>query len=82
MSNNRPIHSIKSGGLDISIWENNFKDNTSYSVTMQRSYKTDDGWKQTNFLRKHDLLLASRLLEKAFDYINDIKVTKPDNDEF
>jgi len=85
MANNRPIHSIKSCGLDVAIWENNFKDGTSYSVTIQRSYKVEsEGWKQTGFLRKTDLLLAARLIEQAFDYINGIKVDKAGttNDEF
>lgn len=69
-----PIHNIRASGIDVAIWENESgKYGVNYSVTIQRNYKTDDGYKSTGFLRKTDLLVASRLLEQAFDFIAGLK---------
>ena len=81
MANNKPIHNIKANGLDVAVWEGDYKGEPTYSVTIQRSYKTDDGYKNTGFLRKTDLLIAGRLLGQAFDYINDIRNTKTNDTE-
>jgi len=81
MASNRPIHSIKANGVEIAIWEGDYKGEPTYSVTLQRSYKTDDGYKNTGFLRKTDLLITSRLLGQAFDYINDIRNAKTNTND-
>jgi hypothetical protein len=68
-----PIKSFKNSGLSVAVWEGDYKGTPTYSVTIQRGYKADDGYKNTEFLRPQDLLLASRLLEQAFDYISTLR---------
>jgi hypothetical protein len=73
---NRPIKNFKSNGIDVAIWQGDFKGEPTYSVTIQRGYKTEKGYENTGFLRPNDLLVASHLLEQAFDYINSLRTTK------
>ena len=44
---------------------------TVYSATLRKSYKTDDGWKNTQFFRGSELFVARHLLELAEKWILD-----------
>ena len=67
----KPTH-IRSGPLDLTIWENtNKNDGTKYKTyNLTRKYKDKkDEWAETTTLRKRDLLPAASILEKAFEDI-------------
>lgn len=64
------------GSLEVSVWENwievDGREVKTFAVSFQRSYKTEkDGWQKTRTLRTGDLLPASNLLTKAYDWINE-----------
>ena len=69
-----PIKSIQSGKVSLSVWENNFDGQTSYSYTIQKSYKDKEGkWQRSGSFGKQDLkdihflvnsLIMSGLLKK------------------
>lgn len=44
---------------------------TSHSVSLRRSYRDGDAWKDTRSLRSDDLLVASHLLQRAYAWISD-----------
>lgn len=44
---------------------------TAYSVSLQRSYKDGETWKDTRSLRRDDLLVASHLLQRAYAWIGE-----------
>lgn len=72
MGKNQPLK-IRDGLLSATIWTNTSKEgNTYYTVTLERSFKDgDDEWQNTNSLNRSDLLAAARLLQKAYDQIEE-----------
>ena len=67
---NAPVKTIRAGNIQVAIWENEYKGQKHYNCTVKKSYKTDDGWKDTDFLGKGDILFAIKALDDAFDFIN------------
>jgi len=70
---NLPAKRFKSSGVEVSVWKNEGKEGSVFfTVSLQRSYKDKEGnWQSTASLRKSDLLVASHLLEKAYDFIDE-----------
>ena len=66
----QPVRTIRSGGLQISIWRNLAENGKIYySVTPQKRYTKDDGqtWESTNsYSPREAVLLANLLTEAAF----------------
>jgi len=67
----QPVRTIRSGGLQISIWRNLTAESGKiyYSVTPQKRYTKDDGqtWESTNsYSPREAVLLANLLTEAAF----------------
>lgn len=45
---------------------------TTYSASVQRSYKDGEGqWKQSHWMRRDDLLVASHVLQRAYAWISE-----------
>lgn len=75
---NKPIKSFYSLGVSASVFRNEAtdsegKDFTTFSCTLNRSYKKDDKTEYTNSLREGDLAIAHALLLKAFFWIQENK---------
>lgn len=62
----RPKKSFRVGYVTAAVWDND----TFYTVTLNRSYKDGDEWKNTDGLGAGDLLNAAKALERAEDWIN------------
>lgn len=65
----KPAHTIRSGGIEVTVWRNNGEKAPWYSVTMKRTYKKGEEWKQTDSYAGDDLLLLSKLLDQAHSWI-------------
>jgi hypothetical protein len=64
------VKHIRVGGVEATIWKNEYDGKTSFSVTLQRSYKDRNGvWKTTYSLRQNDLPKALLALQKAFETV-------------
>ena len=77
MSNNqKPILTIRDGALKASIWENRSDDNKLFhSVTFGRTFTDDAGnAKSASSFTGGDILKLSRLAEKAYDRIAEIRL--------
>jgi hypothetical protein len=63
-----PIKRIKVGnGIRASIWENQSKhDRTWYSVSITRTYRDGDDYKDTTSFRRDDLLFVAKASDMAF----------------
>jgi len=71
---NEPIKKIKSGQIEISVWENDIvkddKPKKFRTATVQKSYTDENGdWKKTNSFTKQDLLVLRTLVDKACEYM-------------
>ena len=60
-----------SGNVQVAVWKKEDGDRPVYSVSLQRSYRTDGEWKKSQTLFPQDLLVAARLLQQAWDWIED-----------
>jgi hypothetical protein len=67
---NKPAHRIRSGVIEVAVWRNESeKGGTWYSVTMSRSYKQGEEWKQSDSFGQDDLLVLAKLLDMAHTWI-------------
>lgn len=64
-----PTQKVKVGSIQVAIWENKGEKGTFQSITMERTYTTDNGktFEHTNSLRKNDLPKAILALQKAYE---------------
>jgi hypothetical protein len=65
----KPVHKIRAGALEVAIWRNDSEKGPFYSVTMNRSYKKGEEWKQADSFGSDDLLLLAKLLDQAHSWI-------------
>jgi len=69
-TNGNVVKHIRVGGVECTVWKNVYGEKTSFSVTLQRSYKDRNGaWKTTHSLRQNDLPKALLALQKAFETV-------------
>ena len=67
--NNAPAAKFRIGYVSATVWENA----EFYSVTLTRSYKDGEDWKDNGSLNHSDLLNAARVLERAEVWISEQK---------
>lgn len=78
-SENRPVVSFgpypaSSGMIEVAVWRKMIQtqdngERATYSVSFQRSYHDEDGWKNTKTLFGHDIPVLLLALQKAYDWI-------------
>lgn len=67
----QPAHKIRIGNVTATIWRNLGERGGWYSVKLARSYKVDDGWRNTDNLGLDELLTAAKALNDAHTWIAD-----------
>lgn len=65
----KPAHKLRAGGIEVAIWRNEGEKGPWYSVTMSRSYKKGEEWRQADSFAADDLLLLAKLLDQAHSWI-------------
>lgn len=69
----KPAAKLRDSYLEAAIWRNEGEKGDFYAVTLSRSYKDGDTWKDTPSLNSGDLLAAAHLLTRAHDAIRDLR---------
>ncbi len=65
-----PITKVDVGQIHAAIWENQGKEGKTFNtVTLNKSYKEGEEWKNTNTLSASDLPKAILALQKAYEHI-------------
>jgi hypothetical protein len=72
-SNQPPVDKIRIGRVCSNIWRNSGEKGDFYSVTLERNYKDGETRKTTQSLGSEDLLVAAKILDKAFDRIVELQ---------
>ncbi|MEX0702382.1 MAG: hypothetical protein WD069_09830 [Planctomycetales bacterium] len=74
----KPVETFRLKGISASVFENKSEDGktTFHKVSLQRSYRQDDQWKQTQSLSRDDLPIAQLLLQKAWEFILEAEAKK------
>jgi hypothetical protein len=65
--NDKPVRKFRVGYVTAAVWKNG----EFFNVTVTRSYKDGDEWKDTDSLGSGDLMNAVRALQRAEDFIAD-----------
>ena len=70
MSNStRPVHEVRMGRVKAAIWRNDSTNGPMHNVTIQRLYKTDEGWATTTSFGREDLPLVGKVADLAHTWI-------------
>lgn len=69
MTKDKPAHKIRAGSIEVAIWRNEGEKGPFHSVTMSRSYKKGEEWRQADSFHGDDLLLLAKLLDQAHSWI-------------
>jgi hypothetical protein len=64
---NQPEAKFRLGYVSATVWRNG----DFYNVTMSKSYKDGEEWKDTDSLGSGDLMNAVRVLQRAEEFIAD-----------
>lgn len=64
-----PVHKLRCGALEVAVWQKESDKGPWYTVTMSRSYKQGEAWKQSDSFGDDDLLLLAKLLDQAHTWI-------------
>lgn len=66
----RPAHEFKLGRIRAAIWANETEDHEVwFNVTLSRSYKNGEAWKDTSTLGRDDLPVAIKAMDMAYSWI-------------
>jgi len=78
--NQKPVKVIRLRGVSASIFANQAKsdgrDITFHKVSLQRSYKDGDEWKQTSSFGRDDLPIVNLVLKRAWEFVLDTEATR------
>lgn len=70
-NSNRPIKTVRAGNVRAAIWANVAEDDrTYYSVTVTRSYRDGEEWKDSTVFGKDELPRVELVTRKAYEYIS------------
>ena len=69
MASDRPEHTVKVGGIQLSLWTNDTGKGTFHSVTIDKSYKDGDSWKHTKSFKPTDLVKVQLGITKILEYL-------------
>ncbi len=72
MEKNKPVKRIRLGRITAAVWLNrNEKGDSWYTITMARSYRDGDNWRDTDSFRRDDLPLVAKVADMAFTWVWD-----------
>jgi len=67
---NEPVHRIPVGNIRAAIWRNqNGKEGVWFNVTITRSYRDGETWKDSTSFSRDDLPVVSKVADMAYAWI-------------
>ena len=67
--NNRPVHVVRFGAIKAAVWLNQTASGPIHNVTLARSYKDGEEWRESGSFGPDDLLAAAKALDQAHTWI-------------
>jgi hypothetical protein len=81
-TNVKPIARINQSPITASIWHNEQDGRSFYSVSFQRSFKTETGeWQYSHSFGPRDLLLLAKVADQSHSEICRLRAAEPDAQE-
>jgi hypothetical protein len=76
----RPVHTVRYGSIKAAVWRNIVDSGNSsramYNVSVSRSYKDGDEWKDSSSFGYDDLLLLAKAVKECHSFIH-LHLQKP-----
>jgi hypothetical protein len=72
-SKSKPVNVVRMGALKAAIWENQIAQGTIHNVTVSRTYKLGDEYRESQSFGFDDLLPLAKALNAAHSFINDAR---------
>ena len=66
-----PVHVVRFGKVQASIWRNDTKHGPRFNVTAHRLYLENGEWRRSDSFGRDELLSAARAMQAAHDWIWD-----------
>lgn len=63
-----PEHTVRVGGIQLSVWPNQTEKGIYHNVTITKSYKIGDEYKKTNNFKPNDLTFILIGINKLLEY--------------
>ena len=75
MTDNKPVHSISYGTLQVTIWKqkSELDDSIFFRVCFNRIFKDNDTWGRSKYFLENDLPLLSKAILDSHTWIQNIK---------
>lgn len=67
---NKPVHEIRHRSIRATIWRNETKNGAMYTVTVSRSYRDAEVWKDSHSFAFDDLMTLAKALYDAHSAIS------------
>ena len=64
-----PVHIVKFGKVQASVWKNETKHGARFNVTACRLYLENGAWKRSDSFGRDELLSVSRAFAASYDWI-------------
>src|SRR4051794_36592147 len=70
---NKPIHTVRHRSIKATIWKNKTEKGFLYNVTITRSYKDGEQWRDTSSIGFDDLMNVAKLMSDAHSFISELR---------
>ena len=70
---NRPVHTVRHRRLRATIWKNQTEKGPIYNVTLSRSYRNGDEWRDSQSFSYDDLMNLAKVLFDAHSFISTLR---------
>jgi len=64
------VHTVRFGAVKATIWLNETRTGAMYNVTLARTYKDGEQWKDSSSFGYDDLLLVAKALNECHSWIH------------
>jgi hypothetical protein len=69
-SGNAPVFTTRHRALKAAVWRNESESGVFYNVTLTRSYKDGETWKESSSYGYDDVLIVAELLRTCHEFIS------------
>jgi hypothetical protein len=77
MNKQKPAHEIRLGRIRATLWANESEHGTRFKVSLSRLYRDDDGWHDTGYFDRDDLLTVAKVSDLAHSWIHEQNGERP-----
>jgi hypothetical protein len=73
LDGNHPVHTVRHRNLKASIWRNEMEAGPMYKVSVVRSYREGNDWRDTHSFGYDDLMNVAKLMYDAHSVISELR---------